>query len=326
MATIRKRGPYQWQAQIRKAGYPQQSKTFESRAEAEAWARALESEMDRGVFVSRAQAEQTTLGEALERYLREVTPTKKGAQHEERKIRRWQARDLARRPLASIRGADLAEFRDQRLAEGRSPSTVIHDLNVISHLFTVATKDWGMESLRNPVSYIRKPKRSQGRDRRLKGDEENRLLEAADSPYREVIALAIETAMRAGELRTLKWSNIDLEKRTAMLPDTKNGERRLVPLSSRAVEVLEGLAAQATGDDLFPDMSTANLSYRFRTLCRQQGVAGLRFHDLRHEATSRLFELGLNPMEVAAITGHKTLAMLKRYTHLRAEDLAAKLG
>ena len=326
MATIRKRGPYQWQAQIRKAGYPQQSKTFESRAEAEAWGRALESEMDRGVFVSRTEAEQTTLGEGLERYLREVTPTKKGADQEEGKIRRWQARDLARRPLASIRGADLAAFRDQRLAEGRSPYTVKHDLDVISHLFTVAVREWGMESLRNPVSYIRKPKLPQGRDRRLRGDEESRLLDAADTPYREVITLAIETAMRAGELRSLKWSNIDLEARTALLPDTKNGERRTVPLSSRAVEVLGSLAPHADGDDLFPNMTTANLSYRFRTLCRNVGVEGLRFHDLRHEATSRLFELGLNPMEVAAITGHKTLAMLKRYTHLRAEDLAVKLG
>ena len=326
MATIRKRGPYQWQAQIRKTGYPQQSKTFESRAEAEAWARALESEMDRGVFVSRSEAEQTTLGEALERYLREVTPTKKGADREAGKIRRWQARDLARRPLASIRGADLAEFRDQRLAQGRSPYTVKHDLDVISHLFTVAVKEWGMESLRNPVSYIRKPKLPQGRDRRLKGDEEARLLEAAESPYREVITLAIETAMRAGELRTLKWSNIDLEARTAVLPDTKNGERRTVPLSSRAVEVLRGLADHAEGDDLFPTLNAAGLSYRFRALCRRMGVEGLRFHDLRHEATSRLFELGLNPMEVAAITGHRTLAMLKRYTHLRAEDLVAKLG
>ncbi|WP_459873261.1 tyrosine-type recombinase/integrase, partial [Endothiovibrio diazotrophicus] len=326
MATIRKRGPYQWQAQIRKTGYPHQSKTFENRAEAEAWARALESEMDRGVFVSRSEAEQTTLGEALERYLREVTPAKKGADREKRKIRLWQNRKLALRPLASIRGADLAEFRDQRLADGKSPYTVNHDLNLISHLFTVAVKEWGMESLRNPVSYIRKPKQPQGRDRRLEGDEEARLLEVADSPYREVITLAIETAMRAGELRTLKWSNIDLEARTATLPDTKNGERRVVPLSSRAAEVLGRLAPLADGDDLFPSMTTGNLAYRFRALCKRAGVKGLRFHDLRHEATSRFFELGLNPMEVAAITGHKTLAMLKRYTHLRAEDLAAKLG
>ena len=199
-----------------------------------------------------------------------------------------------------------------------------HDLNVISHLFTVAVKEWSMESLRNPVSYIRKPKLPQGRDRRLKGDEEARLLEAANAPYREVITLAIETAMRAGELRTLKWSNIDLDARTAILPNTKNGERRKVPLSSRAVASLRTLRGTNEGDDVLP-MCTRILSKKFQLLCQEAGVEGLRFHDLRHEATSRLFERGLNIMEVAAITGHKNLEMLKRYTHLRAEELVLKL-
>ncbi|GAB6042324.1 tyrosine-type recombinase/integrase [Endothiovibrio diazotrophicus] len=325
MATIRKRGAYQWQVQVRKKGFPTQSNTFESRAEAEAWAREIEGEMDRGIFVSRAEAERTSLGEALERYLREVTPAKKSAKQEERRIRRWMTHPLALRSLASIRGADIATFRDERLAQGRSPITVNNDLIVISHLFTVAVKEWGMESLRNPVSAIRKPKLPRGRDRRLEEDEETRLLEAAESPYREAIALAIETGMRAGELRSLEWRNINLRVRTAILDDTKNGERRVVPLSSRAVEVLRELPRRADGF-VFPTMTADGLSQGFRRVCRRAGVEGLRFHDLRHEATSRFFELGLNPMEVAAITGHKTLIMLQRYTHLRAENLAAKLG
>ena len=184
-----------------------------------------------------------------------------------------------------------------------------------------------MDTLRNPVSAVRKPKKPRGRDRRLEGDEEARLLEVADSPFAELISLAIETAMRSGELRALKWPRIDLNARTAALHETKNGERRVVPLSSRAVEVLGGLQRHSEGEKVFPSLTTVDVvTNKFRRLCKKAGVTGLRFHDLRHEATSRFFERGLNMMEVAAITGHKDLAMLKRYTHLRAEDLALKLN
>ena len=323
MATIRERGPNQWQAQIRKKGYPLRSKTFPTRAAAEAWTGEVEAVMSAPTD-ARAEAERTTLGEALERFLREVTPTKKGVSREARRIRQWQAHPFAQRSLASIRRADIAAYRDERIAEGRGPATIINDLSVISRLYVVAIKEWGMESLTNPVSNTRMPKRPNGRDRRLEGDEENRLLAVAESPTREVFTLAVETAMRAGELCSLKWSNIDLDACTAILPDTKNGERRKVPLSSRAVASLRTLRGTNEGDDVLP-MCTRILSKKFQLLCQEAGVEGLRFHDLRHEATSRLFERGLNIMEVAAITGHKNLEMLKRYTHLRAADLVAKL-
>ncbi|GAB6043895.1 tyrosine-type recombinase/integrase [Endothiovibrio diazotrophicus] len=325
MATIRRRGTH-WQVQIRKRGYPPQSKSFATRAEGEAWARAVEKGLD-GRVIARAEAEQTTLGEALERYLREVTPTKKGAKQDSGRIRRWMAHPLATRTLAAVRGTDIAAYRDERLAEGRNPGTVICDLSILSQVYVVAAKEWGMESLRNPVSVVRKPKKPRSRDRRLEGDEENRLLEVADAPYGELITLAIETAMRSGELRSLKWPRINLKTRTAALPETKNGERRVVPLSSRAVKVLSELQHRSDGEEVFPTLTSADvITSKFRRLCKKAGVAGLRFHDLRHEATSRFFERGLNMMEVAAITGHKDLEMLKRYTHLRAEDLAVKLG
>ena len=323
MATIRERGSNQWQAQIRKKGYPLRSKTFPSRAEAEAWTREVEGRMNAPTD-SRAEAERTTLGEALERFLREVTPTKKGVSREARRIRRWQAHPLAQRSLASIRRSDIAAFRDERIAQRQGASTIISDLSVISRLYVVAIKEWGMESLINPVSNTRMPKRPSGRDRRLEGDEERRLLAVAQSPTREVFTLAVETAMRAGELCSLRWSNIDLDARIAILPDTKNGERRKVPLSSRAVASLRALRGTSEGDDVLP-LCTRILSKKFQLLCQEVGIEGLRFHDLRHEATSRLFERGLNIMEVAAITGHKNLEMLKRYTHLRAEELVLKL-
>jgi integrase len=131
--------------------------------------------------------------------------------------------------------------------------------------------------------------------------------------------------MRRGELLSLEWVNVDLNKRTALLPITKNGDSRGVPLSSRALAVPRSLPPLTTGR-VFGELTADALKLSFRRAMRRAGITGLRFHDPRHEATSRLFEKGLNVMEVASVTGHKTLQMLKRYTHLNAVDLAARLG
>lgn len=324
MASINKRGPYQWQVKIRRKGYPQQSKTFESEDEAKKWARMIESEMDRGVFVCQAEAEKTTLEEALKRYKKEITPDKKGKKQEESRINVLSRSSLAPRYLASIRGTDIAKYRDERL-ENRSPITVNNELILLSHLYTVARKEWGMEGLRNPVTDIRKPKQPSGRDRRLQPGEEEKLLKHALPNLKPMIVIALETAMRLGELVTLRWENVRLAKRIAYLPETKNGAARTVPLSTRAIAEFKALPRRIDGR-IFGYSTNYSGSHAFSSLVKKLGIKDLRFHDLRHEATSRLFEIGLNPMEVASITGHKTLQMLKRYTHLRAEDLAEKLG
>ena len=182
MATFRKRGSYQWQAQVRKRGYPLQTKTFETKAAAETWARATEYEMDQGLFVSRAEAESTTLRELLERYKEEVTPLKKGAESESARIRAFLKQSLAQRIVAGIRGVDIARYRDARLKKV-SPATVKRELAIISHLFEVARKEWGTH-VYNPVRDIKLPPHSNARERRLQtshdGDksEEIRLLEA----------------------------------------------------------------------------------------------------------------------------------------------------
>ena len=143
MATFRKRGPSQWQAQVRKKGQSLQTKTFETRAQAEQWARAIEVEMDKGVFVSRAEAESTTLKELLERYLVEVTPLKKGAAPETNRLRAFMRLPLARRFVAGVRGVDMARFREERLQKVSS-STVKRDLVLLGHVFEVARKEWGI--------------------------------------------------------------------------------------------------------------------------------------------------------------------------------------
>lgn len=316
-----------WQTHIRRRGYPAQVRTFDKKAEAQAWAAEVESELARGVFVSRAEAEGTTLTEALDRYEREVTPHKKSAHDERYKLKAWRTSNLSRRSLASIQGKDLAAWRDAEIRRGSSASTARRKLALFSHLFEIARKEWGMESLINPVENIRLPPPGQPRTRRLVDDEEARLLATAKIYGGEIgpiITLAIETAMRRGEISAMQWENLDRKSRVLLLPETKNGTPRRVPLSSRALAALDGLPRRIDGKvwDMKPD----SISQAFDRVCLSAGVEGLTFHDLRHEATSRLFEKGLNPMEVAAITGHKTLQMLKRYTHLRAEDLVGRLG
>lgn len=343
MATIRKKGDYQWHVQIRRKGFPSQTKTFETKAAAEEWARDIESGMDRGIFVSRTEAESTTLKECLERYLNDVTPLKKGADKERSVIKKLQKHDLSSRFLATIRGADIAEYRDERLKTAAA-ATVTRELAVLSHLFNTAIREWRMESLRNPVELVSKPKIRNSRNRRATLDEIETIL--AHSGSRElpaIVRLLTETAMRRGELSKLTWANIDRTKRLAHLEDTKNGEDRIVPLSTKAMEALESVPRRISGKvfGMTPDAITRAFNRAvtrareaYERECKesnQEPVKGylqdLRIHDLRHEATSRLFESGkFDMMEVASITGHKTMTMLKRYTHLKAEELAKKLG
>ena len=347
MASFRKRGELQWQARIARKGFPAQVKTFNTKSEAEAWAAIIESTMARGTFVSSAESERTTFREALERYQREITVSKKGEMPERSRIKNLLGDAIANRSLASIRSSDVASYRDTRIKKV-SAQTVVHEINLISNLFNVARKEWGMENLSNPVEIIKKPKLPNGRDRRLVGEEESQLLAAAEeSSYalKALILVALGTAMRLGELLRLSWVDVDLDKRVALLRDTKNGDARQVPLSTPVVNTLTSLTCDIDDKRVFWNwkasdsiqatwrrtVKRAQKQYRddclkAKQIANSKFLCEFRFHDLRHEAASRLFELGFNPMEVASITGHKTLQMLKRYTHLRAEDLAKRMA
>jgi integrase len=274
------------------------------------------------------QAAKVTLHDALERYSNEVTPSKKGRQQEMSRLRRWQKNPLSAQPLSQIRGTDLARYRDSRQEEGAGANTVRLDLALISHLYEVARKDWGYEILANPVKAMRKPKLPRGRDRRLLPDEEQRLLDYCDKTgkvlLKVIIILAIETAMRRSEVAGLTGKDINLVTRMAYLHDTKNGEARVIPLSTRAASAIQSILCES-GEALV-SLHRDNVSAAFAAACKACGIQGLRLHDLRHEATSRLFEKGLNMMEVSTITGHKSISMLKRYTHLRPADLLLRLG
>ncbi|MEM4988455.1 site-specific integrase [Collimonas sp. H4R21] len=326
MATIRKKGERQWHVQIRKRGYPTQTKTFSIRADAERWATIIESEMERGVFVSRTEAEATLVKEVLERYETEVLPTKRGEKSDKSRIKTLQE-TFGDYKLASLTSTQIAKFRDKRL-KIVGPQSVIHEINLLNRVLKTATMDWGIALPGGlPTAQVRKPIKPRGRDRRVTPAEVDKILDVSESvELRTVVTLAVETAMRRGELASLEWENIDLKKRIAYLPKTKSDVPRTVPLSTAAVQALENLPHQISGKVF--SLQAESMSQAFERACESHraNIANLRFHDLRHEATSRLFEKGLNVMEVAAITGHKTLEMLKRYTHLRAEDLAKRLG
>ena len=326
---IQRRGPggkRVWQAHIRRRGYPAQVRTFDNKTDAQAWAAMIESEIARSVFVSRSEAEATTLREALDRYSVEVSVHKRSGGREASTIRWWQASPLAGRSMASIRGKDISAAAADRTVRA---NTVRIRLALLSHLFNVARTAWGMESLSNPVELVKghRPKLPPGRTRRLVDNEEARLLAVALAYGGEIgpiITWAIETAMRRGEIAAMRWKHVDWKARVLLVPETKAGIPRRVPLSSRAFMVLGGLVCRI--DRQVWGMKPDSISQAFERICSTAGIEGLTFHDLRHEATSRLFEKGLNPMQVAAITGHKTLQMLKRYTHLRAEDLVELIG
>lgn len=182
-----------------------------------------------------------------------------------------------------------------------------------------------MEGLTNPVKSIRMPSPPAGRDRRLQPGELDKLLESLSEEMGQVVRFALETAMRRGELYEMTWDMVDLKKRTVTLPDTKNGQKRIVPLSSVAVTILNERLTTRRIDGKVWGIGLDSISQDFAKACQKAEISGLHFHDLRHEATSRLFEKGFDPMEVKTITGHKTLQMLARYTHLRAEDLVERL-
>lgn len=325
MPTIRKKGDGQHHVQIRKKGYPTQTRTFSSDAEARNWATIIESEMVRGVFVSRTEAENTLVREVLQRFAAEILPTKRSEQSDKSRIKTL-TEAFGDYRLASLNSSQVAKFRDQRL-QVVGPQSVIHEINLLNRVLKTATMDWGIALPGGlPTSQVRKPVKPRGRDRRVTQAEISKILEITGSAeLRTVVTLAVETGMRRSELASLAWEQIDLKKQTAHLPKTKTDVPRTVPLSKSAIKALKDFGPKAEGRVF--ELQAASMSQAFDRACdaHRANVSGVRFHDLRHEATSRLFEKGLNVMEVAAITGHKTLDMLKRYTHLRAEDLAKKL-
>ena len=335
MATIRKRQG-KWQVQIRRRGSQSISKSFLGKADALRWAREQERAVDLGDVLLPVKAKVLTLfSQLLERYETEVLPHKRSPSDifHLRPIRAA----VGFKTTRDLTPGDLAAFRDARLNKV-SPSTVRREMILFLSVMSLANREWGERFQLDGFRSVKKPAAARGRERRVEPAEWPVLLDAVrglkNPVIRQVVKFALATGMRRSEVLSLAWPNIDLKSRVALLPLTKNGAARRVPLSSSAIQVLQeryeaaqrapkGLAGPSC-EPVFPVTANA-VRLSWARLRRKAGAADLRFHDLRHEAISRFFEQGLTIPEVSLISGHRDVRMLLRYVQLRAEDIAKKL-
>lgn len=317
VASIIKRGK-SYRVQIRKNGIAK-CRSFPTKAEAQKWAKKIEALVDDDLIIPST----LLLKDALERY------EPKGL--ERYIISVWLRHPLARRDMSTIKPTDIATYRDEEIRNGKAPKTIRNHVSVISQVYRLACTEWGFYRLVNPVRGVRMPPNRPGRNRRLTDDEEQRLLDAAwrdCNPWLEpAFILAIETAMRQGELLAIRWKHVNLERRYIFLPAeiTKTKRNRSVPLSTKALDTLLGIQERHDCKKVI-DIVKPTLIHAWERIKKDCEIDDLRWHDLRHHATSMLFEKGLTAEEVMSITGHSTYAMLARYTHIRAQDLASRLG
>lgn len=322
MGSIRRRNG-RYQAQIRRQGVQNITKTFSTIKDAKVWVRGIEARIDAG-DINIAVPKAVTLGDLLQRYGKEVTVQKKGQPQEERRISRLLKDPITKVQLANLTAEQLATFRDRRMLDGVRAAQI--DLVLIRHCLNVAKREWGVTLQSNPVNEIKIPNGVKHRSRRLMEGEYDRLKKASSSSknpdFWPMVEFALETAMRKGEILSLKWENINLAECIADLKDTKNGDRRLVPLSQKAIDIL--MSIPSSNGYVFKTSDGA-IRHAWTRLVRRAGIDDLRFHDLRHEAVSRLFEKGLNIPEVSTVSGHKDPRILFKYTHPRIQAILAKL-
>lgn len=320
MATIRKRAN-RWQVQVRRKHAPNISKSFILKADAEAWARSMEVEADKRTLQHDPRIlDETTLGDLVRRYRDTVCQTKKGRDVEVILLNAFLRQDIAERSLSALKVSDFARYRDHRL-KTVSPSGLNRELSPLQHMFSVARSEWGLPIFENPIATLRKPQNNPPRERRLRPGEFDRLLDATKA-MRTVymgpaIVLAVETAMRRGEILNARPQDFSEGFRSLRIPTTKTGRPRVVPISAAAVGATETLLEAfkpMTDERLIPVSSNAFRLAWERTVDRA-GIVDLNFHDLRHEAVSRLFEQGRSMPEVASISGHRDFRMLARYAH-----------
>jgi integrase len=357
MATIVKRknsdGTVSYQVKVRLLGNKPATETFKRLTDAKRWAGKTEDDIREGRFFKNSEAKKRTLGELIDRYMRDIMPEKKSIESQTQQLEWWK-NQLGDRYLIDITPPLLSEMRDKlttepiiyrrkvKLEDGttkiesiekkRTPATANRYLAVLSHVFTLATNEWQWVDS-NPLQKVKKGKEPRGRVRFLTDDERPRLLAACNVSKNRflypIVVLALSTGMRQGEILSLTWSDVDLQRKSIVLHDTKNGERRSVSLSGLALELLVKLskvrrldtnllfASKVNGGKTHVDIRTA-----WEVALRKAEVVDFRFHDLRHSAASYLAMNGATLAEIAEVLGHKTLAMVKRYAHLSEQHTA----
>lgn len=342
VASIQKRGST-YRARVIRRGYPTQSKTFNTRIEAAKWARSIESQIDQGSFKdmerqsTRIPDETLLFSDAANQYIQTHSIHKKNYRSESGILRllakRWELKTAY-----EVDKHAVVALRNELVRLGRSGDTINHYFSAISKLYQMLADELSL-NIGNPIKEIKRMPPSKGRNTRLTGAAEALFLECCGQTHPpcllNVVKLAIETGMRRGELMNIHWSDVDLEYRRIYLHKTKNGESRQVPLTLKAVAIVNSLKSQEiTSERIFtcslPSLRKGFNKARLKALDQwsehgKNPFVDLRFHDLRHEALSRLSDAGLNVIELAHISGHKTLSMLKRYTHPSHQAIFYKL-
>jgi integrase len=340
MATFEKRvgttGKATWRVRVRRSDGPWLTKSFALKKDAEAWARSIEHKLDAGEHVASSEARKRTLADAIDRYLSVTLPNSKHQKNagEQTRMLKWWKAELGSRPLVSITPATIADVRDRLASEPlkngkrRSGSTINRRITALSACLSVAVKEYGWLT-KNPIPNVTRMPDSKGRERFLSPAERTALITACEASSCEALAplvkLALATGARKGELLGLDWKHVDLQRRVVRFVDTKNGESRTIPLAAPAVDVLKAWKkGRLAVGPVFP-VVIDGIERPWREARDAAGLTDFRFHDLRHSAASYLAMSGASLMDIAAILGHKTLAMVKRYSHLSEQHTAAAL-
>ena len=325
MASLRYRCN-RWHVQVRKSGYPSVNKSFYRKTDAQRWARETEIAIENGTIDTGAEHSlKSPLSNILTRYQLEISAHKAGHQIEKYIIKHWLKSPLSNRAIGTIKASDIAAELDTQRSEWK-PATIRNNFGLLRHVFNTAMQLWDIPLKDNPVSKVPLPMVSGHVVRRIPPS----FWEALDKHFKDrprnniywVIQFAVQTGLRRGEISNLKWTDIDRPNRLLTVRLSKTNTPRTIPLSESSIAVLEAVYGQS--ESVF-DMSTNAIRLAWQRLRKKAQLGDVRFHDLRHEAISRLFELGLTVPEVASISGHKTTSMLFRYAHADTQRLREKI-
>ena len=320
-----------YRVQIRRRGFPPVTATFERKTDADRWARETEADMSRRRYFPQHEAERHTLADLIERQLESVKQDRPHDHPRQKVMLDWWKAKLGAYTLDAITPELVTRYRDQLQREGRAPGTVNRYLTMLSKTFNNAVREWHL--LRdNPVARVSKKQEPRGRMRYLSDDERGALLEACRaSSYRPlylIVLFAVTTGMRRGELFGLKWQDVDLERGLAILHNTKNGDRRSVPVVPEVAALLRehGKVRRLDNPMIFAAGGASEVNdfdNAWYAALHAAKIKDFRFHDLRHTAASYLAMSGATTPEIAAVLGHRTLQMVKRYAHLSDQHTGA---
>ncbi len=337
MANIEKRtsstGDISYRVVVRIKGYPRQSATFAKLTDARKWEQQTEAAMREGRHFKTSAAKKHTVAEIIARYLKQIEKQKPKRYIDVKSKLDWWNEQIGYCSLADISKSLIAEKRELLLTEKigkdkttrtRTTATANRYMTVLSHLFTVAMNEW--ELIENhPMNKLSKLKEPRGRVRFLDDNERKKLLDACrqskHTALYTIVVLALSTGARRGEITNLRWADVDFKRKVITLHETKNGERRILPLAGHAYECMaqHEKIRRIDTDFVFPATNpklTTNFQFYWDKAVEDAEIKDFRFHDLRHSAASYLAMNGASLAEIAEVLGHKTLQMVKRYAHL----------